>query len=286
MSLTLHFHPLSSFCWKALIALYENGTPFTPKLVDLGNPAERAALVKLWGIGKFPVLTDDGSGEAVPESSVIIEYLDRHYPGRTKFIPDEPGVALQTRLRDRFYDSYVHLPMGEDHGRPAVSSGRQQDPHRRRGRRRRQLGTSYAMIEQQMAGLHGRWEPISASPIAPRAGAVLRQHGGAARRDQQEPRRLFRAPEGAAVLARVIGEAEPYFNMVPKERLAGRPPLVRRLAIGPAITFEIISSRHSCQKPVRLADERTQLGGGGDQTEPDDAIHGDCERPAGSRKPA
>lgn len=38
MSLKLHFHPLSSFCWKALIALYENDTPFTPHLVDLGNP--------------------------------------------------------------------------------------------------------------------------------------------------------------------------------------------------------------------------------------------------------
>ena len=62
MSLTLHFHPLPSFCWKALISLYENGIPFTPKLVDLGNPAERAALLKLWPIGKFPVLQDDAKG--------------------------------------------------------------------------------------------------------------------------------------------------------------------------------------------------------------------------------
>ena len=30
MSLKLYYHPLSSFCWKALIALYENDTPFTP----------------------------------------------------------------------------------------------------------------------------------------------------------------------------------------------------------------------------------------------------------------
>ena len=41
MSLTLHYHPLASYCWKALIALYENDIPFTPNLVDLGNPAER-----------------------------------------------------------------------------------------------------------------------------------------------------------------------------------------------------------------------------------------------------
>ena len=88
MSLTLHFHPLASFCWKALIALYENHTPFTPNSVDLSNPAERTALLKLSPIGKFPVLQDDARGEIVPESSIIIEHLDRHYAGRTKFIPD------------------------------------------------------------------------------------------------------------------------------------------------------------------------------------------------------
>ena len=73
MSLTLHFHPLASYCWKALIALYENDIPFTPNLVDLGNPAERTALVKLWGIGKFPVLRDNATALTLPESTIIIE---------------------------------------------------------------------------------------------------------------------------------------------------------------------------------------------------------------------
>ena len=85
--LTLHFHPLSSFCHKVLIALYENGTPFTPKLVDLGDEEQRDASAQLWPIGKFPVLQDDARGETVPESSIIIEYLDQHYPGKTRFIP-------------------------------------------------------------------------------------------------------------------------------------------------------------------------------------------------------
>jgi glutathione S-transferase len=78
MSLTLHFHPLASFCWKALIALYENDTPFTPNMVDLGSAAERAALLKLWQIGKFPVLRDDTREQTIPDSSIIIEYPDRH----------------------------------------------------------------------------------------------------------------------------------------------------------------------------------------------------------------
>jgi hypothetical protein len=45
MSLTLYLHPLSSFCWKTLVALYENDTPFTPVTVDLSNETERAALL-------------------------------------------------------------------------------------------------------------------------------------------------------------------------------------------------------------------------------------------------
>ena len=94
MSLTLHFHPLSSYCRKALIALYENDTPFTPNMVDLGNEAERAALLKLWPIGKFPVLRDDARGQTIPESTIIIEYLDQYYPGRTRFIPGDPDLAL------------------------------------------------------------------------------------------------------------------------------------------------------------------------------------------------
>src|SRR5215471_15679203 len=121
MSLTLYYHPLASFCWKALIALYENDVPFTPKMVDLGNPAERKALLKLWPIGKFPVLRDDARDQIIPESSIIIEYLDRHYPGRARLIPSSDELALQTRLRDRFFDLYVHQPMQriiEDRMRP------------------------------------------------------------------------------------------------------------------------------------------------------------------------
>src|SRR5436190_1325519 len=69
MSLTLHFHPLASYCHKVLIALYENGTPFTPNMVDLANETERAALLKLWPIGKFPVLRDDArSGARLSQS--------------------------------------------------------------------------------------------------------------------------------------------------------------------------------------------------------------------------
>src|ERR1051325_8453771 len=93
MSLTLHFHPLSSFCHKVLIALYENGTPFTPQLVDFSDAAQRAAFRALWPVGKFPVLRDDARGETVPESSIIIEYLEQHYPRKTRLIPADAAQA-------------------------------------------------------------------------------------------------------------------------------------------------------------------------------------------------
>ena len=181
MSLTLHFHPLASYCWKALIALYENDIPFTPNLVDLGNPAERAALVKLWGIGKFPVLRDDARNETVPESSIIIEYLDRHYRGRTRFIPDDPGRALQTRLRDRFYDLYVHLPMQKIMVRPAAACGQTGSARRRGG-----AGATADVLRHDRAA-DGEWRLGDGRGFQPRrlrrgAAAVLRQHGGAVRR--------------------------------------------------------------------------------------------------------
>jgi glutathione S-transferase len=216
MSLTLHFHPLASYCWKALIALYENDVTFTPNLVDLGNPAERAALVKLWGIGKFPVLQDDARGEIVPESSIIIEYLDRHHGGRTRLIPADPDKALQARLRDRFFDLYVHLPMQKivvDRMRP---DGKR-DPHGVE-EARAQLKTSYAMVEQQMAG--GGWAIGADFTLADCAAAPSLFYGNMAEPFGDSHRNVAAYLERLKArpsVARVLKEAEPYFHMVPTE---------------------------------------------------------------------
>jgi glutathione S-transferase len=109
MALTLYFHPLSSFCQKALIALYENGTPFTPQKVDLMDEKESAAFKQLWPVGKFPVLRDEKNGKTIPESTSIIEYLAQHYPGPVQLVPKDPDAALTVRAQDRFYDLNVHL---------------------------------------------------------------------------------------------------------------------------------------------------------------------------------
>jgi glutathione S-transferase len=215
MSLTLYFHPLASFCWKVLIALYENDVAFTANSVNLGDATERAALLRLWPIGKFPVLRDDARGHTIPESSIIIEYLDTHYSGRTRFIPDDPELALQARLRDRFYDLYVHLPMQKIMG-DRLRSADMRDPHGVE-EARAQLKTSYQMIEQQMAA--GPWAIGDAFSIADCAAlpplfyANMVEPFEACRNVGAYVERLKARPS----IARVLKEAEPYFGMVPKE---------------------------------------------------------------------
>jgi glutathione S-transferase len=216
MSLTLHYHPLSSFCWKALIALYEHDVPFTPNSVDLGNPEQRGALLKLWPIGKFPVLQDDAGHQIVPETSVIIDYLDQHFARSARLIPGDPDLSLQTRLRDRFYDLYVHLPMQKvigDRLRPADS----RDPYGVAEARAR-LRTSYGIIEQQMAT--GGWAMGAAFGLADCAAFPALFFGNIAEpvgNDHNNLTAYLERLKARPSVARVIREAEPYFHLVPKE---------------------------------------------------------------------
>jgi glutathione S-transferase len=216
MSLTLHFHPLASYCHKVLIALYENETPFTPNLVDLSNEAERAALLKLWPIGKFPVLRDDARDQTVPESTIIIEYLDRHYPGRTRFIPEDADRAREVRLRDRFYDCYVHEPMQKIVGDRIRPQGKA-DPHGVEEAKAR-LRTSYAMIDQEMAGQN--WATGEAISLADCAAAPALFYANEVMPFGDTHRNLaayFDRLKTRPSYARVLKEAEPYFPMFPRE---------------------------------------------------------------------
>jgi len=128
MTLTLHYHPFSSFCQKVLVALYERDVPFEGVVVDFSDPDGKAAFERLWPMGKFPVLRDEARGVTVPESSVIVEYLDRAHPGARPMVPEDRDSALEARQWDRFFDHYVELPLQKvvgDRFRPEGA----QDPH-------------------------------------------------------------------------------------------------------------------------------------------------------------
>lgn len=107
--LTLYYHPFSSFCQKVLVALYERDVPFEGVLV--GDAESKATLERLWPMGKFPLLRDEARDETIPESSVIIEYLDRFHPGPQPLVPADRELALKARQWDRFFDLYVEVPL-------------------------------------------------------------------------------------------------------------------------------------------------------------------------------
>lgn len=215
MSLTLHAHPLSSFCHKALIALYENGVPFTQHVVDLGNADSAAAFKKIWPIGKFPVLRDDARGRTVAESSIIIEYLEQHYPGKARLLPADPQAALAVRTQDRFYDLNIHLLMQKiigDRMRPAG----QKDAFGVDDARAR-LKVALDMIEKDMA--KKQWAAGDAFSMADCAAAPALFYTEIAAPFRATHKnvaayldRLMARPS----YARALKEAEPYFHMVPK----------------------------------------------------------------------
>jgi glutathione S-transferase len=107
MSLTLYAHPFAAYCWKVLIALYENETPFTYRVIE--DATGWAELESLWPIKKFPLLRD--GTELVAESSIIVEHLMLHHSGSTRLIPVHVDAALAARFMDRFFDNYVMTPM-------------------------------------------------------------------------------------------------------------------------------------------------------------------------------
>lgn len=96
-------HPFSSFSWKAQIALYEKGVDFTYHVVEPGP--EHDALLRLWPLGKFPVLVDE-MGTWI-ESSIIIEHVDRLAPHGPRLVPVDTDAALQVRFMDRVFDNHV-----------------------------------------------------------------------------------------------------------------------------------------------------------------------------------
>jgi glutathione S-transferase len=219
MSLKLYFHPLSSFCMKVLIALHENGTPFEGEIVDLSDATSRANFKAIWPIGKFPVLRDDTKDRTIPESSIIIDYLDQNYPGSIRFLPDDAELARQTRFRDRFYDLYLHLPMQKvvgDRLRPAGKT----DPHGVEDAKAG-LQTALGMIEKDMAAK--TWTMGNDFTLADCAAAPplfyvnkVMPFGDAHKNVRRYLDRLMARPS----FARTLKEAQPYFAMFPQERAA------------------------------------------------------------------
>jgi len=146
MRLEFFAHPFSSYCQKVLIAFYENDIPFTYRMLeDEGVGDEFAAL---WPLKRFPIIRENG--RVVLEASILIEYLQIHHPGPVRLIPNDPDLALEVRMLDRFFDNYVMTPQGNcvfDAIRPETD----RDPYGV-AQARQMLNTSYAWLDARMRG--------------------------------------------------------------------------------------------------------------------------------------
>lgn len=105
MTLVLYGHPFSSYTQKALIALYENDTPFEFRLIGPDTPQHAEAWLQYWPLAKFPLLLDHK--RSIAETSIIIEYLQLKYLGPIRLLPDHPMAALDVRFLDRFFDLHI-----------------------------------------------------------------------------------------------------------------------------------------------------------------------------------
>jgi len=220
-TLTLHYHPLSSYCHKVLIAIDELGIEVDKQLLNLGDPAERAAHLALWPMGKMPLLVD--KGRVIPETSIIIEYLQGHHaqPGRT-LVPNDSAAALDVRLWDRVFDQYVMTPMQaltSDLLRPE----KDRDPVSV-ARAKEILLSAYSLIDRHLEGrtwAAGAAFSMSDCAAAPALFYAVTYVPLSSQHVQLEGyfQRLMDRPS----VARVIDQARPFFKYYP-----GRAGLSRR----------------------------------------------------------
>jgi glutathione S-transferase len=214
MALTLYFHPLASFCHKVLLALYENDTPFTPSIVDLMNADEKAKYLDLWPVGKMPVLRDEHRDRTIPETTIIIEYLEEHYPGPCRLLPRDAAERLDARLWDRFFDCYVQVPMTKI-VTDRLRAGGEHDP-RGVADARAALRMAYGMIETRMQDrtwILGDVFSIADCAAAPSLfyAGIVEPFGQAHPNVVAYFERLLQRP----TFKRVLDEARPYFKYFP-----------------------------------------------------------------------
>jgi glutathione S-transferase len=212
MKLDLYAHPFSSYCQKVLIALYENATPFTFRLLGPDDPVTFAEFAAIWPIMRMPLLID--GRRRVMESTVIIEHLGIHHPGPVRLVPADPAAALEARMLDRFFDNYVMTPMQKivgDHLRPED----ERDP-RGVADAHDLLETAYRWLEAHLDGrtwATGRSFTIADCAAAP---ALLYADWVHPIADDLAPVRDYRARLLARPsFARAVDEARPYRPLFP-----------------------------------------------------------------------
>ena len=106
----LYFSYLSTYSQKVLLGLYEKDVAFTAHMVDLTDEKDREEYRKLYPFGKVPLLVRD-DGRMIPESTIILEYIDSAFEQGPVLIPRDTELGRRTRFMDRMCDLYLNDPV-------------------------------------------------------------------------------------------------------------------------------------------------------------------------------
>ena len=117
MTLTLYDAPRCPYCARVRIVLAEKGVDHEVVEVDL---ADRPAWIyEKNSTGRVPVIEEDGW--LLPESAVIMEYLEERYP-EPALLAADPAERSLARLRifrhDVFTSPYYALRRGDENAGP------------------------------------------------------------------------------------------------------------------------------------------------------------------------
>jgi glutathione S-transferase len=160
------------------------------------------------------VLVDDEAGLTLPESTSIVEYLDR-LGDAPRMIPADPAQALQVRLWDRIVDGHVATPMQKI----VLDSLREEGQHDPEGVReaRAELDRVYELLNGQLAGRE--WLAAESFSLADCAAAPALHYTRILQRWDEERladlTRYFFALTTRPAVARVIDEAREYRELFP-----------------------------------------------------------------------
>lgn len=121
MTLTLYDAPRCPYCARVRIVLAEKAVEYEVVEIDL---ADRPAWIyEKNPTGRVPVLEEDGW--VLPESAVIMEYLEERYP-EPSLLPADPADRARARLaifrHDELASAYYALRRGEEGARERLDA--------------------------------------------------------------------------------------------------------------------------------------------------------------------
>jgi len=176
---------------------------------------DRSEIAALWPPASIPLLVDDG--RAIPESSTIVEYLDRHGDA-PPLIPADPDTALQARIWDRVLDGYVATPVQTIVG-DSLRPTEVQDPYGV-DRAHAALDLAYTTLEGQLGRTESSdWLADDSFTLADCAAAPALHYADVVheigRNDHPALAAYYDRLLARPSVARVIDEARPYRQLFP-----------------------------------------------------------------------